>query len=142
MLSDSDWGGATLKNRSGIPIGASLSALAPRQARETHAPLSHTPVATWGPVATGGLDLAGENFILGFRVDSEWFPCPLGGGGGLAAVASRLEPRLAPAIALLPAKCQVTVSHAPLSSTTDLHWLDISVAIVQYNTVSCTARWN
>ena len=42
VLSDSDWGGPTLKNRSGVPIGAILSALAPRQARETHAPCSHT----------------------------------------------------------------------------------------------------
>jgi hypothetical protein len=37
-----DWGGPTLKNRSGVPIGAILSALAPRQVRETHAPLGST----------------------------------------------------------------------------------------------------
>ena len=42
VLSDSDWGGPTLKNRSGVPIGAILSALAPRQVTETHAPCSHS----------------------------------------------------------------------------------------------------
>jgi hypothetical protein len=45
-------GGPALKNRSGIPIGAILSALAPRQAMVTHAPLSHIPISRfqceWG----------------------------------------------------------------------------------------------
>ena len=61
VLSQSDWGGPALKNRSGVPIGAILSALAPRQARVMHAPCSHI----WEKVASVHYRVQGQQIMSG-----------------------------------------------------------------------------